>query len=1045
MLCPKQKAVLELIAEDPAYENYFFNKVSDIKWFYPLKEKGYFDPNIETQPKEDPEKKGFYYIPQWNVLPYLERVSKQVNVPGNEKYVEELLNIIRNVTQYHVEHGKILDNYRTWHYFVRILLNLPSDKIPIDVIEMIEIWLDSKFDNSLPGADVATKLLPKFLSSDNSEDWKKAEKIVEIITSIRWVKPPEKLRKGLFGKEEEPKTLLEIYWLKESLGEDIIKKIGERCSERIIFVLSDRLKEIFRKEYVSWAEFEFRNNYYRISVRPIDDDKYQVTVSIIKEENLISKKEEEKLLKSLEAESQDLHKFLLESCSNEERFVEGIKQELMKNKAFESLKDEIDEKLGQLYQQVFEDYSYTWFKSLYSKPTIFEAKEILTALLRDIVLVKAKRDDVTETLLKKFLGDKYRYPLFKRIVIFVIGNEWNAYKELFWELISSNPAELFDSPYYEREIYKLLQNNVKRFTREEKQKIQKIVETGPKLYLPDENQEKYVAYWKQKWYSALKADPEFADLYKKQKEISQIEEELEFKKSQVQKESVQPLLSVEEILRMSNEELVDYLKALETKKQTGELVEGLAISLRAAAQEKPEKFINELTPFLDIGYCYISRVLEGLRNAWNEKKIIEWGKLFKFIKLYIDRDDFWEDRLSTKGGIFSVDHSWVTGMIGDLIQDGTRKDSWAFSEEHFGAAKEVLFLILNKEKVEQRRDIERYISPAVSSPIGRVIIALIFLALRIARVESKKGLEKEIRWESDIKSHYEKLLSRGVLESFTLLGEYLPNIYYLDKKWTEEKVNSIKFDKNKIQWEAFMTGYLFGSKVYDDLYNLMRQHYLLALDYEFKEKDAEKLLVQHICIGYLRGNESIEDEESLFRKLIEKWDYSQIDEIIHFFWGQRENAEEIREKIISFWRWIYETKYRGKKEEELSIEERKILSDLSKLTVFLPKIDSENYNWLMLSAPYIYSHFNYSFFIEYLDKFEDEESIGYIGKIVVQMSRSAPFLSEYKQEHVRSIVEKLFKIGDKESAREICNTFAKKGYYFLRDICEKQGENRESS
>ena len=151
-LLPKEEAVLQLIGENPAYENYFFKKVSDIKWFIPLKLKGYFLP--EKAPKLiSSDKEGYFIIPEWNVLPYLERVSEQVKIPGNEGYVDELLNIIREVTHYHKDNAKCLDNYRTWWYFVKILLNLPTEKINLDVIELVSIWLDSKFYISLQGAD----------------------------------------------------------------------------------------------------------------------------------------------------------------------------------------------------------------------------------------------------------------------------------------------------------------------------------------------------------------------------------------------------------------------------------------------------------------------------------------------------------------------------------------------------------------------------------------------------------------------------------------------------------------------------------------------------------------------------------------------------------------------------------------------------------------------------------------------------------------------------------------------------------------------------
>ncbi|MGQ9571442.1 MAG: hypothetical protein ACUVUQ_11520 [Thermodesulfovibrionales bacterium] len=63
-------------------------------------------------------------------------------------------------------------------------MNLTNDKIPLDIINLIPIWLDSKFSTMLPGTEIAIKLLPKFLTG-NPDDIKKAEKIIESITAIK--------------------------------------------------------------------------------------------------------------------------------------------------------------------------------------------------------------------------------------------------------------------------------------------------------------------------------------------------------------------------------------------------------------------------------------------------------------------------------------------------------------------------------------------------------------------------------------------------------------------------------------------------------------------------------------------------------------------------------------------------------------------------------------------------------------------------------------------------------------------------------------------
>ena len=155
----------------------------------------------------------------------------------------------------------------------------------------------------------------------------------------------------------------------------------------------------------------------------------------------------------------------------------------------------------------------------------------------------------------------------------------------------------------------------------------------------------------------------------------------------------------------------------------------------------------------------------------------------------------------------------------------------------------------------------------------------------------------------------------------------------------------------------------------------MRDHYLKAMSYSFKESDVEKKLVQHIALSYLRGNENL-SENSLFGILLNKWNYSHIKEAIYYFWGQKNHLvkptdkdvqalssveiKKIKNRIIKFLKWLYE-KYKDK--ESLNKHDKKILSASVKLAVFLLKIDDENIDWLMLFAPYAHIDFNSPSFI----------------------------------------------------------------------------------
>jgi len=920
---------LHNLFKNKAISDYFFKNLDHIEWFIPLKEQNYFSPKNAPGPEEI-EEEGVYRIPQWNVLPYLERVSEKVNIPGNEKYIAELLDIIRNVTQYHI------DNYRTWWYFVKILLNIPNDKIPIDIIELIPTWLDSKFKVTLPEIEISTRLLPKFLNSDNPEDIKKAEKIIEIITNIKRV-------------EGRPKTVVSTYRLIQVFKKHGAK-VGEKCSENIIFNIADKLKEIFKQE----------------SPRSGPDG------------------------------------------------------------------------------------SYIWFPSLFSDPEVglYEVKETLTFILRDITLAKCSRDlDAAKRIFEKFLGTEYQYCIFKRIVLFVIGNRWDSFKDKFWEIIDAENGKLFDDPYFEPEIYNLLKRNLSKFKDKEKEKIKSIIEKGPQHLPTGIDKQKYIAGWKQKWYSVLKRDSYFAPLYKKYKKISGIKkEEFSFETKFETRVGPDPSpLAKEEILRMSNETLSKFLKEFRTKDSwKGPTVGGLADVLKEAVKQKPEKFIEDLNPFLNTHYLYVYKILDGIKEAWNEKKLIEWSKLLNFIEKYINREDFWNDKFIIRDEEWPASHAnhrWVVASVAELLQEGAKNDIWAFPEEYFDQAKKIIFLMLEKLTIEENKEeIHDFVTHALNSAFGKVITALIFLALRIARVNKKKGIKEEVKWSNDFRDKYNELLKKGVIEAYTLLGQYMANLYYLDKEWVKDKIKELKNKQGTKCWEAFMDGYLFGVRVYDELYRLMKSHYLYSIEYNFKERHMEERLIQHIAIEYLRGHEDIDDTESLFKKVLDTWKTEYIKEIISFFWIQRDYKEDenIKEKIINFWRWIYENKY--KEVETLTKEDKEILSDLSKLTVFLPKIDNESFNWLMTSAPYVHVNFNSPFFIEYLDNLKDKDSNSpkYVGKIFLKMLES--FTPDYDQKHIRSIVENLYNSGQKAIAGKICNIYGSRGYEFLRDIYKKHQE-----
>ncbi|HOB16886.1 MAG: hypothetical protein WAP17_06350 [Bacteroidales bacterium] len=911
--------------EDEVKKQYFFRKLQHIEWFDKLKKRYYFKPNLNTQPQET--EKGFFFIPQWNVLPYLEKVSQQVDKPENEKYIKELINIISDVSQYHIDNNKVLDNYRTWYYFVKILCNIPNDKIPIEIIDLIPIWLDSRFDNILQGSEITTNLLPKFLT-DNPDDIQKAEKIIDYITAL---------------KEKPINTIIDPYLLKETF-EKYSEDIGIKCSEKVVKDLITKLKPMPK------------------------DEQYVIHIG--------------------------------NSSYNEDMFSRD------------------------------------------------SALDILTFILKRVLLAKANHDsNATKEILKKFLEDKDLY--FPKIALYVMGQNMDKYEELFWELVAKYAGELIfaNKSHYGDEL-KYVLKNLKNLTNERRKILKEKIDNSVKMHDFKNEDETHIAIHKQKIYEALSHDPFFKNLYDEMKKITNVDVEL---KSTIGKVEIldgpgPSPLTKDEIMKMPNDKLAEYLEKFRTGDfRDGPTIDGLANLLAEIAKENTEKFTEDIAPFVNTGYFYINNILQGIKDAWKEKKEIDWETLLNFIEQYINRKEFWKDK-------FIIDdchttHEWIVGTVSEIMQYGTRDDLWAFHEKHLEHAEKIIFMLLNNLKVEENNEITDYLW---YTPWEKTISALINLALRKARVNEKKGIKSDTKWSIKIKQKYEEILDKKVIEGYTCLGQYLPCFYYLDQEWVKEKIKSIEDEKGTKYWEAFMIGYLSIGRVYNDLYNLMRSHYYYGIVYNFKEKiyNCNELIVQHIAIGYLRNNETLNEEESLFKKILDMFNYEQIATIIHFFWMQKDYltkddniSKNIREKIIEFWAWLY-IKYKNK--QSIDENDKEILSDVTKLTVFLPKIDEENIEWLKLSAKYLRLDLNSSDFIEYLDEIKEngdnKETSKYIGEIFrIILENFTPYY--YDQKHICSIIEFLFKEGNEGTAREICNTYAQRGYEFLRDIYDKYKDN----
>ena len=88
---------------------------------------------------------------------------------------------------------------------------------------------------------------------------------------------------------------------------------------------------------------------------------------------------------------------------------------------------DIENKLKQLYEGLFEDYSQVWFTSMKDAGNDHSnrAEEVLTIILRDVVLAKCETHrEEGKQILESFLSDNFRFPVFKKICLMSIDRYW---------------------------------------------------------------------------------------------------------------------------------------------------------------------------------------------------------------------------------------------------------------------------------------------------------------------------------------------------------------------------------------------------------------------------------------------------------------------------------------------------------------------------------------------------------------------------------------------------------------------------------------------
>ena len=399
----------------------------------------------------------------------------------------------------------------------------------------------------------------------------------------------------------------------------------------------------------------------------------------------------------------------------------------------------------------------------------------LVQLIREILIVYNLEE--CEQIVVGWLKNEHN--IFRRVAIYLINKRYVEFKHHFWNLVD-NPIDDDDCMH---ELYQLFSEHSKEFSADEVSRILDWIEKAD-YYVSDdksvEQRAKIIVNRKREWLSALSNSDN--DLVKQKIiEYQKIDNTpLGHPGHKIWHETTYGFkspINIDDIKALPVDKLVEELKKIKYASDSEALDNrGLNIQLADLVKNDPLKFSEEIKKFDELSISFKSDVIDGLTNAWRERKQINWETTLDFVLNIIRDDSFWEK--DYEGG-YDFRNSFIR-YICELLTAGTKSDANAFDEKYLDKAERILLIF--DQKIRDSGDVfNEAATHYLNSTFGKFYDALLNLSLRYARIHKET---KQDLWLPIIKQIFDRRLDRKSESSIDIsvcLGGFLPNFNFLDQ------------------------------------------------------------------------------------------------------------------------------------------------------------------------------------------------------------------------------------------------------------------------
>lgn len=334
----------------------------------------------------------------------------------------------------------------------------------------------------------------------------------------------------------------------------------------------------------------------------------------------------------------------------------------------------------------------------------------------------------------------------------------------------------------------------------------------------------------------------------------------------------------------------------------GPSITGLVKALELAIVDSPDKYLRLRDDFLAAKPAYMVGFLNGFSNLWQKGRLqrqptldsAAWTSLLEYADKISEADLNAVDEAAEP---LTPQLAWLPGLIAQWIEAGVKDDEYAFDVDLLPRAKNLLEKLIGRvDPVDDSGKESDAVFVAINSPRGKIIEALIALALRAKRTNQSEGMVEAVLTLLD------KALRTGDLEAVTLLAAAIGQANYLRPGWAEERFDLLfpVGDAQRLTWGLRGLAYVHPARW---LHVMLKERgvYLAALGLRAKLGEAWDSLLDRVTVAYLWGDDNLDDP--FWVALVAEHDYQSLRRIVWFLWTQRDQSltADHQQRIVDLW------------------------------------------------------------------------------------------------------------------------------------------------